>query len=201
MENYDLVIENEIDLERKIEYGIIKGNEKIFFVKVGQNGNILGFEEKYLRMANKINKEKGYTVIVSSNMYLDEKIFNHDMDFIDKYCGNNKLNNYEICYFGNSNGAMLGIIKGYTCTKITKMILINSPLMVNWHKLKHGLDNLKNKEVHLIYGEKDPSYFYLKRFEPIMKDNHEIKLKIIVGADHNFQGMVEDFINLPFSII
>ena len=38
-----------------IDYGIIEGNNNILFIKVGQNGSIYGYDNKYLKIANNIN--------------------------------------------------------------------------------------------------------------------------------------------------
>ena len=62
---------NEINIVKQrndeIEYGIIHGNNTIVFIKVGLKGSIYGYKNKYLRIAKKLNKEHGCTVIVASN--------------------------------------------------------------------------------------------------------------------------------------
>lgn len=49
MDNYDIIINEKISEKDTIDYGIIEGNNTILLIKVGQNGNIYGFENKYLR--------------------------------------------------------------------------------------------------------------------------------------------------------
>ena len=52
-----------------IEYGIVNGNNTIVFIKVGQDGSIFGYQNKYLDIAFELNRKHGYTVIVSSNPF------------------------------------------------------------------------------------------------------------------------------------
>ena len=48
--NYDKILSATVDGE-KIKYGILFENEKIIFIKVGADGNIRGYQDKYLKMA------------------------------------------------------------------------------------------------------------------------------------------------------
>ena len=45
---YDEIIKKRIDGET-INYGIVKGNENVVFIKVGADGNIKGYKNKYLK--------------------------------------------------------------------------------------------------------------------------------------------------------
>ena len=58
--NYSLKKDN-------IDYGFVKGNNKIVFIKSGLGGNYLGYENKYLIMAYQLHDKYGCSVIVSSN--------------------------------------------------------------------------------------------------------------------------------------
>ena len=55
--NYDKVD------DEKIKYGILFGNEKIVFIKVGADGNIRGYQDKYLKMAHRVHARIGDTFI------------------------------------------------------------------------------------------------------------------------------------------
>ena len=52
-----------------IQYGIIKGNNKILFIKPGQDGSMVGYMDKYYNLAKYINNKYQYTVICSNNPY------------------------------------------------------------------------------------------------------------------------------------
>ena len=186
---YELEIKKE-----KIDYGIIKGNNKIFFIKVGQDGSIYGYGNKYIRIAKNINKKYGYTVICASNPFDGTNPLDNDMNFIEEYSKKYNLKEYEIYYFGVSNGARVALIWGYLYSKINKMILVNSPLMINLHRIKEGLKQMNNKKIYLIFDENDPSIKYTELLTRLLNDN--IKLEIIKNADHYFTNQLEEFIKL-----
>lgn len=54
---FDKIVE-----KNKIEYGIINGNSKLFFIKVGNGGSIYGQENRYLKMAEQIHNVRGCSV-------------------------------------------------------------------------------------------------------------------------------------------
>ncbi len=177
-----------------IDYGIIEGNNNILFIKVGQNGSIYGYDNKYLKIANNINKKYGYTVICASNPY-DGKtnLLEFDMNFVSQYC--NKFKNYNVYYMGVSNGATIGANWGYLYPQIINMLLINPPIFVNWHKIKYGLGLLKTASATIIIGEADPSFKFAGMINLV--NNDKLQLVTLKNIDHNFSDKLSEFIALP----
>ncbi len=66
---YDTILSISIG-DEKIKYGIIYGNEKIVFIKVGTDGSIRGYQDKYLRMSHRVHDRISATVICASNPYI-----------------------------------------------------------------------------------------------------------------------------------
>lgn len=178
-----------------IEYGAIKGNSTVVFIKAGQDGSIYGYEDKYVTIAKNLNSKYGYTVIVASNPFDGNNPLDHDMNVVKEYCKEQKIKRYKVYYMGYSSGARIGLCWGYAQPKIKKMLLINSPLMKNLHTIKEGLSNSENQEIDLIYGENDQSIAYTTLLDRILNDY--IKLTVIKGADHYFTNMLDEFIELP----
>jgi aspartyl aminopeptidase len=58
--DFDIVITKE-----EIEYGIIRGNETIVFIKAGAGGSYRGYDDKYLKMAIELHKKDGSTVVLN----------------------------------------------------------------------------------------------------------------------------------------
>jgi len=195
--NYDVVINREFKDIAIIEYGIIKGNSTIVFIKVGQDGSIYGYDNKYLKIAKKLKEKYGYSVITSSNPFDGNNPLDHDMSIIKEYAKENDFVDYQVYYMGHSNGARIGISWGYKYPEIKRMLLINSPIFINWHILKDGIKESKNQEMILVYGTKDNSYRYVELIKPLLNDNK--KLVIINEADHDFTNMLDDFISLPIN--
>ena len=179
-------------------YGIMKGNDVVVYIKVGNGGSIDGWNNKYLIISNKIKKLFGYTVIVSSNpVELKEKenIYN-DMSFIEKYMDNNIKKIYGI---GHSNGGVILLNYAYLFPKIENILSINAPLNINWHKVKEGILLSKAKLIRAVYGTLDPSYRYIELLKTI--NNKNLKIIEINDMDHNFSQNFDLFCDLSFKYL
>lgn len=168
-----------------IQYGIIKGNNKILFIKPGQDGSLVGYKDKYYNLAKYINKKYGMTVISSNNPYI--KPYNpldDAMQVINAYVKEMNYDEYEVYYLGNSCGGMLGARYSYLYSCIKNALLINPPLMINFHKMKDGVEEFDGKKLVFIYGSKDPSMNLIGLLDVI--ENKKVAYDIIEGEDHNF---------------
>ena len=193
--DFDKIINSQFNDIAIIDYGIVNGNNTIIFIKAGQDGSIYGYENKYLIIADTINKKYGYTVICSSNPFDGNNPLDNAMRVIDNYVKENNFDDYDIYYMGTSNGAIIGAQFGYLYPKIKRMLLINAPLMYNLHKTKEGIEKFNNEQVIMIYGDLDPSFMYVELLSTIKND--KFKYFIIKGQDHYFSKEVFDFKKLP----
>lgn len=179
--------------KNNLTYGTILGNETIVFIKPGLGGSIYGYENKYLRISEKLNETFNCTVIVSPN---EKKVdFDTEMDFIKDYATQNNLGEYQIYYFGHSNGALIGMCEAYKYAEIKRLLLINSPLCMNPHKTIEGIKNFSGEKMFLLFGDKDPSFHFVKQFSEL--SNEKVIFEIIPGADHYFTNKLKLFMSLP----
>ena len=74
------------------------------------------------------------------------------------------------------------------------MVLINMPLMQNFHKTVNWIKLIPTTEMVTVYGQKDPSYSYIPFLE--CKNLSNVEIVKIQGADHNFRGMMSEFLEL-----
>lgn len=174
-------------------YGIIRGNETIVFIKPGLGGSIYGYENKYFRISEKLNDTFNCTVIVSPN---EKKVdFDTEMEFIKEYVTHNNLADYQIYYFGHSNGALIGMCNAYKYSQIKRLLLINAPLCINPQKTIDGIKMFAGEKMVLVFGDKDPSFHFVKLFSEL--SNEKVRFEIIPEADHNFKNKLELFMSLP----
>ncbi|MBR3996064.1 MAG: alpha/beta hydrolase [Clostridia bacterium] len=179
--------------ENNIEYGVIKGNDKLLYIKVGNGGSIYGYANKYLSIAKQINGEYGLSILVASNpieLAIKESI-KYDNDFIDRYFPNTK----DIYAFGHSNGGQMLVSFAYLNPKIKKVLSVNVPLMINLHKTKEGISKFNGEHMTMIYGEKDPSFRYVEILDSSVSS--KFSYYTIKNANHHFENMLEEFILLP----
>ena len=190
--DFDKIIDYGFD-ENAVRYGIKYGGDRVVFIKAGLGGGIPGYEGKYLRIADRLNEKYGCTVICASNpqQIPDQTVI--DKFAIDELVKEMQMDSPELYFLGHSNGG----IKGLELTRIglsfKKMMLINMPLMINMFKTKAMISAIPDTSVILIYGELDPSVPYIPFFDGKI-DN--VSARVFAGADHNFCGLLDEFISL-----
>ena len=176
-----------------IPYGVIRGGEKIVFIKSGLGGSYVGYENKYLKIALQLKKKYGCSVIVASNPHDGRNHICIDKQILDNFLAEHRICSPEFYFFGNSNGGIKGLELTTAGVVFQKMILVNMPLMINLHKTRKYISAIPQTEILAVYGTRDPSFSYIpfldKRFP-------NVKIVTAEHADHNFKGQSDDFIRL-----
>ena len=186
---FDQIIHKAIG-EDIVDYGFLFGNENIVFIKAGCGGSMSGYCDKYLKMAHKVHERLGATVICSSNpapsLEMDRKAI--------RWCAK-QLNqtDFSLYFVGTSDGA-------YQCmslakSKLTKKLLCINPSFVPSQDPKSKLILLSTVEKIFVYGTNDEEgYTVIPKLKDACIPNFEIKM--VNGADHEFTGMIDEFISL-----
>lgn len=175
-----------------LEYGIIKGSNKIVVIKPGLEGTLLGKNYYHYKVAKLINKKYGYTVICSNNPNPNTKTTDTLEDLIriiNEYAKDMNYTDYEIYYFGDSNGGVIGARYAYLYPNIKRALLINSPLFISYHKLKDGMLKFTGDKMTFIYGSLDPSYKFVELLDLV--DNDKISYVVLENKDHNLANDIE----------
>ena len=182
-----------------VNYGVMFGNESIVFIKGGAGSSCYGYEDKYLRMARRVNDKSGYTVITASNPGPKIDTYSLDKILIDNYILQNELKSYSLSLVGSSNGAYQNIFLASISEKVKKIVCVNMPLMLNFQKSTTRLDTLRDIEKIFVYGSLDPSVKFIPHL--CAKNIEGLSVKTVKNADHNFKGMLDSFIELSDIII
>ena len=185
---FDKIVKSNLEDITVIEYGIIEGNNTIVFIKSGQNGSIYGYNNKYIKMAKRLNKKYKCTVICSSNPFDGNNPLDNAFTVIEKYTS--KFEDYKVYYLGFSNGALIGAYFG-----IKRMLLVNMPLIYDINLIKNNLNNFNNEKVTILYGSLDYSINLLENIKNIK--SNRLDIKVILNEDHYFSKDEEDFYSLP----
>lgn len=192
--NYDKILNQNIGNER-IKYGILFGNEKIVFIKVGADGSIRGYQDKYLRMAYRVHERIGGTVICASNPYIGENThLKADKALINKVIAEQGFKNYVMYFVGTSDGGDHSLKLSQQFPETVKFLGINS----SWTSIDDFLERIQSlpgvKKI-FAYGAKDVDFDdILPKLQSLVCDNLEIV--VLDGVDHDFTGKVDDFISL-----
>lgn len=190
---FDKIVKSNLEDITVIEYGIIEGNNTIVFIKSGQNGSIYGYNNKYIKMAKRLNKKYKCTVICSSNPFDGNNPLDNAFTVIEKYTS--KFEDYKVYYLGFSNGALIGAYFGINYSKIKRMLLVNMPLIYDINLIKNNLNNFNNEKVTIVYGSLDYSINLLENINDIK--SNRLDIKVILNEDHYFSKDEEDFYSLP----
>ena len=173
----------EFDQTLHEQFGIFYGTKTLVFIKTGRGGSIYGYRNKYVRLADRIFRETGYSVAVSANPEDSACTLSEELESVREM-----IPAYDsVMFIGVSNGALIGAQQGYICPEISDMMLINGPLQINWPKTRRGLDSFSGNRARLLYGEKDPSYRFVGLLDCIKSEN--VIYTVMPGADHFFRGM------------
>ena len=186
---FDKIIHKALD-EESVDYGFIFGNNKIVFIKAGAGGGIPGYQDKYLRMANKVHERLGATVICSSNY---EKSLPTDKEAIEWCARYLKLKDAELYFVGVSDGADQCITLSRNAP--TKKLLCINPSFVPGHDPSNRLIIRSKVEKIFVYGTKDVEGHELvpKLME---REIPNFEIRWVEDADHEFTGMVDEFVSL-----
>ena len=175
------------------DYGIIYGSETVFFVKCGRGGSFRGRDDKYAKMAIRLHRARGCTVICASNPLDCETSYDLDKAVIEAYVAEKGTPDFELYLIGNSNGAYQNLFLANRLAQVKKILCINMPLMQNFHKSTKEVQALGTVEKIFVYGTKDPSYTYV----PFLERRNYPLLRVIRLQDvgHQFRD-TEAFISL-----
>ena len=177
---------------KRVEYKTLFGNENIVFIKAGAEGNIRSRNNKYLKMARRVNKWLGATVICASNPdVLHEEV---DEAKIKRVIAEKGFTSFKLSFIGTSDGAYHNLSLAKRFPETVKWLGINTSY-INVPALKERLLSLHDIYKILIYGTNDDDF---NEVVPAVSSlaNDNLVLKTVDNADHSFTGMIDEFIAL-----
>ena len=180
-----------------IKFGLMEGTDGLLVVKTGSGGTIYGCDNKYFTLASRIVKHHKFSVMVSDNPLeiAPDDNMSITMSVASDYLSSQNAG-IPVSYFGVSKGGQYGAMYGYRYPFVQKWLLLNMPIIINWHKSRAGLMKMSSKQqVTMVFGERDPSYAYAELIDLMRKEN--IKRVMIPAADHNFSDATDEFMHLP----
>ena len=192
--NFDSTFTKEAADGHTIDYGVLHGSERIVFIKSGRGSTCRGYEDKYVKMAREIHRKTKSTVICASNPMQCAVSYPMDKEMIEEYAASHGFSQFTLVLIGSSAGAYQNLFLANQIPQTRKILCINMPLMINYHKITRELQTMQDIEKIFVYGTNDPSYRYLPMLE--MKKYDIFRAVCIQGADHQFTGMLKEFVLL-----
>lgn len=173
-------------------YGIVLGNETVVFIKTGRGGRIFGENDEqpdlYAELANEINFQFGYSVVVADNPMGEARTnpLDDDIRFIIEYLKQSA--DFSILYIGYSSGANYGAWYAHNYSEISNMLLLNPILNFNLHRTLECCERFSGI-IEFAMGENDPSV----QWAELISEIRDIRMKYLCGQGHRIESKL--FIN------
>lgn len=159
---------------------------------------LMGYEHKYVKMAENISENLGHTVVRISNPFISsfhwEDNLTQALHFILEDNDSLTVNPKRINIVAHSAGASVAAWIANEYAVLHQLVLINMAGELSKDRIVEGLSNFEGKVV-LIYGSEDPSIEFGRLL------SKDFKFKVVDGADHFFTNKLDDFINLPCNFL
>ena len=180
-------------LHNGIEYGIVRGGTEVVLVKTGLGTDRILPDSKYAVMARRLHEGDGCSVIVATNPHDGVSHAENDRAMLERYVSEQGIEDPTVFFFGNSNGCIKGLELAACGVTFWRMVLVNMPLMINFHRTKEYIARIPQTSILAVFGERDPSISYV----PFLDGRFEnVRVLTVSGADHNFKGMADEFVGL-----
>ena len=176
-----------------IEYGIVRGGTEVVLVKTGLGTDRILPDSKYAVMARRLHEGGRRSVIVATNPHDGVSHAESDRAMLERYVSEQGIEDPTVFFFGNSNGCIKGLKLAACGVTFWRMVLVNMPLMINFHRTKEYIARIPQTSILAVFGERDPSISYV----PFLEGRFEnLRVLTVSGADHNFKGMADEFVGL-----
>lgn len=171
-----------------IEIKYYGNGDNLLLVLTGIGGTTSGYENKYVKLANKVIETKDFSVAVATTPLGSWQHTRENLEFIM----NDVLRkfNHKIYAMGNSAGGNILLMHAHDFPQIERILAINPVLNINLFKIEKGINLFKDK-ITIICGENDMSNKFYKMIKTTAK------IIVLKDIDHNFTNHLEDFIELP----
>jgi predicted esterase len=171
----------------------------ILLIIPGVDGSVDGFENKYVRIAEDVQRKYGAAVFRMSNPFISsyfwESNIRRALEYIQKNCSEIVgTKDYELRIVGHSAGAAVIASIAWEYPMITKLLLINPAMKMDIHQMKRGAKEFGTEKITMLIGGNDPSIQQAREFS----EQLGIKTIYVDGADHNFSGEAfQTFLDAP----
>lgn len=173
-------------------------SDTVLLIIPGVDGSVHGYEDKYIRIAERMQDKYGVAVVRIGNPFISSfhwesnprRILDYIASNISKITGSDRQPSIKV--MAHSAGASIVARIAHEYDNITDLLLVNPAEKLGGDEIRSGLKKT-NAKVTVVYGEKDPSVSFS---EPLGDDGHTIV--ILDGVDHNFTDEhLQKFISLP----
>ena len=184
----------------EVEVAEYKGKtNKVVMIIVWKWGTTSGYQNKYITIASNLTEKYGVSVFVVENPWIsrdDPKLFVEcAMGFVEEQMKKSGFDDWEIYGMGHSAGAHFWGRFAHLYPNVSKLLLINPVVSVNFTKLKKELQAYQG-ELFLIQWSKDHDFFYNPLLDPIKSEKKQVIILDWVNHEFSNEGGFDLFLTL-----
>ena len=184
----------------EVEVAECKGTtNKVVMIIVWKWGTTSGYQNKYITIASNLAEKYGVSVFVVENPWIsrdDPKLFIEcAMGFVEEQMKKSGFDDWEIYGMGHSAGAHFWGRFVHLYPNVSKLLLINPVVSVNFTKLKKELQAYQG-ELFLIQWSKDHDFFYNPLLDPIKSEKKQVIILDWVNHEFSNEGGFDLFLTL-----
>ncbi|MDO4202942.1 MAG: hypothetical protein Q4D07_00355 [Selenomonadaceae bacterium] len=139
--------------------------------------------DKYLRLAELVRSSTDFSVLVQ--LTIQSTPVHQSMEELMEAARELAPEADRIYYIGISKGASIGAIQAFKYPSIVGMLLVNPTLMINWLKIKRGLELFSSGRISILIGKQDPSINLIGFLEVV--DNRNLEVLVEKGQGHSLE--------------
>lgn len=196
---------NDFAIDCELDIAIHPSNSNtILLIVPGVDGDIDGYKNKYLTIANNIVINHKVAVVRMANPFIGSQYWQSNVRMVLQYiednakaiCGNPS---FILKIVGHSIGAYVVCQIAWEYPFIDSILLINPATGIDLQPMAKGLLNYTGT-THIVIGSDDPAIKHIDLFKD-MELSSNIELTVVDGADHHFSGEhLATFISLPSTV-
>lgn len=184
----------------EVEVAEYKGTtNKVVMIIVWKWGTTSGYQNKYITIASNLAEKYGVSVFVVENPWIsrdDPRLFVEcAMGFVEEQMKKSGFDDWEIYGMGHSAGAHFWGRFAHLYPNVSKLLLINPVVSVNFTKLKKELQAYQG-ELFLIQWSKDHDFFYNPLLDPIKSEKKQVIILDWVNHEFSNEGGFDLFLTL-----
>ena len=184
----------------EVEVAEYKGTtNKVVMIIVWKWGTTSGYQNKYITIASNLAEKYWSQVFVVENPWIsrdDPKLFiEYAMNFVEEQMKKSGFDDWEIYGMGHSAGAHFWGRFAHLYPNVSKLLLINPVVSVNFTKLKKELEAYQG-ELFLIQWSKDNDFFYNPLLDPIKSEKKQVIILEWVNHEFSNEGGFDLFLSL-----
>lgn len=170
-------------------------SNKVVIVIGGVDGSADGYQDKYVKMADRIVNRQNKAVLRVSNYFISSFHWEDNLRQALEYVRINAVSLCEVTepdieIVAHSAGASVVSWIAHEFPQVTQILLINTASRLKKEKILDGLEKF-NGHATLVFGENDESLDLVKLV------SEKNRVVIIDGADHHFANKpLQTFIEL-----